>query len=72
MSACYSESAANDFLDAGVTHVISIEKTSQISDDACIVFSNAFYNAFFIERKSPCISFHIAKMIVSCTKEMEG
>ena len=71
LSACYSESSGADFLNAGVSHVICIEQTSQIADEACIVFSNAFYNAFFIERKSPCLSFHIAKMIVSSTKGIE-
>lgn len=71
LSACYSESAGSDFLDAGVSHVICIEQSSQIADEACILFSNAFYNAFYIEWKSPCLSFHIAKMIVSCTKDIE-
>lgn len=47
LSACYSEKQANAFLDAGVSHVIAINKDNSILDESCIVFSKAFYQAYF-------------------------
>ena len=60
LSACHSEGVSGVFLNSGATHVICIEKEESVMDEACIIFSRAFYSSLFGEGKTPCQAFHIA------------
>jgi len=43
VSACYSEAAAQAFIDAGVLHVIAVRVNTRVSDVAAHTFTRAFY-----------------------------
>ena len=48
LSSCYSESEADVFLNAGAKHVVCIKRDKKVMDEACISFSQAFYQALFM------------------------
>lgn len=60
LSACYSEGLAEAFKALGVKHIICISKDKKVLDQACIKFSEAFYEALFTEEVTPCKAFKIA------------
>jgi len=70
-SACYSETHAQAFLNAGVSHVICINKDNTIMDESCIIFSKAFYQSFFTHHKNCCEAFIIAQQTICLTKGVE-
>ena len=48
VSACFSEAAAQAFVDAGVPHVIAVRLQTRVSDDAAHAFTRAFYLALAV------------------------
>lgn len=48
VSACFSEAAAQAFVDAGVPHVIAVRLTTRVSDLAAHAFTRAFYPALAV------------------------
>ena len=48
VSACFSEAAAQAFVDAGVPHVIAVRLTTRVSDNAAHAFTRAFYLALAV------------------------
>ena len=48
VSACFSEAAAEAFLQAGVPHVIAVRRTTRVSDLAAHAFTRAFYLALVV------------------------
>lgn len=72
LSACHSEGLAEAFLEAGASHVICIKKEDSVLDEACIQFSNSFYDALFIDKKTPCEAFNIANQMISISKGLES
>jgi len=48
VSACYSEAAAQAFIEAGVPHVIAVRLNTRVSDVAAQVFTRAFYLALAV------------------------
>jgi len=72
LSSCYSESEAEVLLNAGAKHVVCIQKTKKVMDEACIKFSRSFYQALFSECRTPCESFNIAQQTLSISQGLEG
>ena len=54
ISACYSGNLAQKFSDAGVKHVISVEKSEPINDVVASEFSERFYKHLFMGGAMPC------------------
>ena len=48
VSACFSEAAAQAFVEAGVPHVIAVRLTTRVSDHAAHAFTRAFYLALAV------------------------
>ena len=47
LASCYSEFVGRVFLEAGVEHVICIDKRYEVSDDTIAKFVRAFYHGLF-------------------------
>ena len=48
VSACFSEAAAQAFVDAGVPHVVAVRLNTRVSDHAAHAFTRAFYLALAV------------------------
>ena len=48
VSACFSEAAAQAFVEAGVPHVVAVRRTTRVSDLAAHAFTRAFYLALAV------------------------
>ena len=48
VSACFSEAAAQAFVEAGVPHVIAVRLNTRVSDHAAHAFTRAFYLALAV------------------------
>ena len=65
IASCHSEMLGRIFLDAGVEHVICVDKKKEIRDKAAIVFSRTFYSCIFKSSAfTICEAFDIAKQSV--------
>lgn len=72
LAACNSEFAAQIFLKKGAKHVICIESTKEVLDDAVLTFANNFYRYLF-SGKDICDAFHTAqKFTGNMHKEREA
>ena len=72
LSACFTEGLADCFLEAGATHVVCIKKEDSVLDEACIKFSQTFYESLFEDKKCPCDAFNIALQMISISKGLES
>mmetsp|Transcript_50771 Transcript_50771/g.99509 ORF Transcript_50771/g.99509 Transcript_50771/m.99509 type:complete len:791 (-) Transcript_50771:1399-3771(-) len=50
VAACHSQESGQAFVDAGVPHVIAVQKETDIADQACQVFMKQFYPALFMHK----------------------
>lgn len=65
VSSCHSEFVGDIFFNAGIDHVVCIQESETISDDASIVFGRAFYQALYqLNHYSICDAFKAAKETV--------
>ena len=48
VSACFSEAAAQAFVEAGVPHVVAVRLSTRVSDHAAHAFTRAFYLALAV------------------------
>ena len=67
IASCHSEFAGRVFSNAGARHVICIQGTEKISDEATLKFAQVFYEMLFVKQYSPCKSFEIAQNEVKRT-----
>ena len=76
VSACFSEAAAQAFVDAGVPHVIAVRLTTRVSDDAAHAFTRAFYLALAVGKTiRDCFDIGVQAVVTSPTVragEVEG
>ncbi|CAI2358952.1 unnamed protein product [Moneuplotes crassus] len=72
LSSCYSENQSEVFLNAGAQHVVCIERSKKVMDEACIKFSSVFYQALFNELRTPCEAYNIAQQTLSISQGLEG
>jgi len=54
---CHSEEIGQAFFDAGVKHVICVQKHRKIEDDAAVFFTKKFYENIFVHGFSTCKAF---------------
>ena len=64
MATCHSEFAPKIFLKAGAEHVIGIDKTQKIFDDAVLTFTQTFYMCLWKKGSKICRCFERAKFAV--------
>jgi hypothetical protein len=50
VSACHSQSAGEAFANAGVKHVVAVQRNKRVSDNASVKFSEQFYLALLMGR----------------------
>lgn len=62
VASCHSECCGKIFLSAGVEHVVCIDKSKKLQDEAAILFSRRFYSYIFTSAQvSICKAFESAK-----------
>ena len=54
IASCHSEFVGKIFQEAGVKHVICIDKEHEVEDDAVMTFTDAFYDAVFSNTMTIC------------------
>ncbi len=64
IASCYSLCFGQIFSQAGVEHVICIDKGKEIDDKAALTFSRAFYKAIYTSECTICEAFEMAKEAV--------
>lgn len=64
IASCYSLCFGQIFSQAGVDHVICIDKGKEIDDKAALTFSRAFYKALYTSGKTICEAYEMAKEAV--------
>ena len=64
MATCHSEFAARIFLGTGCHHVIGINKSKSIYDQAILTFTKTFYAKLWKEKSKICLCFETAKLAV--------
>ena len=57
VASCHSECVGNIFFNAGINHVICVNKKKALRDDAAIIFSKTFYYSVFSSSYSVCDAF---------------
>uniref|UniRef100_A0A7S2DM31 AAA+ ATPase domain-containing protein n=1 Tax=Haptolina brevifila TaxID=156173 RepID=A0A7S2DM31_9EUKA len=71
VSACFSEAAAQAFVEAGVPHVIAVRLSQRLSDVAAAAFTKAFYLALAVGR-SIRVAYEIGKEAVMNSPNMQS
>jgi hypothetical protein len=64
VASCFSLCCGQIFSDAGVEHVICIDKGKEIDDRAAVTFSIAFYKALYTSGTTICGAFDLAREAV--------
>jgi len=72
ISACYSESTAEAFLDLGVKHVVCVKVDVQIQDSLAVVFTRAFYLALLSGQHTIKNAFDIGIQALSTSPYVRG
>jgi len=72
ISACYSESTAEAFLDLGVKHVVCVKVDVQIQDSLAVVFTRAFYLALLSGQHTVKNAFDIGIQALSTSPYVRG
>ena len=61
MASCHSEEVGKVFKEAGIPHVICINKNNTVLDQAAIEFSKVFYDQVFSPYMNICDAYKFAK-----------
>jgi len=71
VASCHSEFVGRIFLEAGAKHVICINQSNEVEDNAVLTFTDAFYDAVFSNSMSICKAFLNARAVVSINHSPE-
>lgn len=69
---CHSEPIGKVFFDLGVQHVICVQASRQIDDEAAVFFTNLFYEQIFVHGKTICQAYFYAKAATNDNEKFEG
>ncbi len=64
VASCFSLCCGKIFSEAGVEHVICIDKGKEIDDKAAVTFSRAFYKAIYTSGCTVCAAFDLGREAV--------
>lgn len=71
IASCHSERLGDIFFQAGVEHVICVNKLKEIKDKAAIKFSRTFYSSVFGSENTICAAFYSAQHSVEAAFSKE-
>ena len=61
---CHSQFVGEIFLQAGTKHVVCIDQSATVQDDAAMTFTETFYRSVFHRNMEVCRAFDFAKQSV--------